>query len=76
MISETPRAMMHKGTIDSATEDEIRFRMLPGPSDPIVWNRKSGSLVIENPNGTTVLNHCFRSDLRPVMSLYDEIYPP
>jgi hypothetical protein len=76
VIWEVPRAMSHKGVIDSETEDEIRFHLTIGPlrSDRI-WNRKTGALPAESPNDRTYENHCFKSDLRPVMSTYDEMLP-
>jgi hypothetical protein len=76
VIWEVPRAMSHKGVIDSETEDEIKFHLTIGPlrSDRI-WNRKTGSLPAESPNDSKYENHCFKSDLRPVMSTYDEMLP-
>lgn len=75
MISETPGGMMHKGIIESSTEDEVRFHsVLVSPEPVLVWNRKSG--VLNRPGEPQDWrNECFRTELRPVMPRYDEILP-
>ena len=77
VISETPGALTRKGVIDSATDDEIRFHMSVNPAAGGIWNRKSGSLVLLDslnlPADKRYENFCFKSELRPVMSMYDKI---
>jgi hypothetical protein len=77
VISETPGARANKGIIDSATEDDILFHILYGSSSPgLIWNRKTGSLVpVETATDRRFEQYCFKSELRPIMSLYDGIWP-
>jgi hypothetical protein len=73
-------AMLHKGVVDSITEDELRFHIFPEQPNGGggVWSRKNGSLnslsSLSEPIDRRYEDHCFRTKLRLVMSRYDEIW--
>ena len=75
MIWEVPQGMTYRGAIDSIAGDDIQFRLLIDPLNTgRIWNRKSGSLVPSKaPSDPKFENYCFRSELRPVMPLYDDM---
>jgi len=71
-------ARPRRGAIGSITNDEVRFHVLSDPPVFAIWNRKSGSLYVLGvardsiPNDKNLRNICHESELRPVMSRYDE----
>jgi hypothetical protein len=81
VVARAKDAMPHKGVIDSNTEDEIRFHILPEQPNGGggVWNRKSGSFIslqsLNEPIDKRYEDHCFRTELQPVMEQYDNIWP-
>jgi hypothetical protein len=74
VIAQAKGAMLHKGVVDSITEDELRFHILPEQPNGGggVWNRKNGSLnplqSLGEPIDHRYEDHCSRTELQPVMS--------
>jgi hypothetical protein len=79
VIQETTGGGWYIGIIDSLTEDKIKFHLLtdrPDPSDGAIWNRKTNSLIpVRSQNDPGFETHCSSSELRPVMSKYDDLWP-
>jgi hypothetical protein len=79
VIQETTGGGWYKGVIDFLSDEEIKFHLLVNhleSSDGGVWNRRTGSLVpLRSPNEPGFEIHCSSSELRPVMSHYDDLRP-
>ena len=78
VIWETPYAPSHKGIVDFETEDEIRFHIIVGPSrGDRIWNLEDGNSRSGQVARTTRNMKITASspELRPVMSIYDEMLP-
>ena len=74
MIVEVPQGHTFRGSIDSATDDEIRFHLLFELIETAhIWNRTSGVLVAAKAPNDEPKNVCHTSALRPIMSHYDEL---
>jgi hypothetical protein len=81
VVYETASGRALKGHIAATTEGEIRFDLLQmgSPKFDLIWKRAEGVLTwIGLPNDATrptVTLNCIRTELRPILSMYDNIAP-
>ncbi len=81
VVYETAGGRALKGHIAASTQDDIRFDLLQSgsPKFDLIWKRAEGTLTwIGLPNDATratVILNCSRTELRPILSIYDSIAP-
>jgi hypothetical protein len=84
IVFESASGMALKGKIAAASKDEIRFDLvkIASPKFDLIWQRRDRGEstltwvgVPNNPERQTVNMTCIRTELRPVLSFYDQIAP-